>query len=125
MNIESSSTHASPVSLPDVPHVSAPPLDISHYVTEDLVPVPTSTGVPTSVDSNAPPALDTATPARIGFLSRLFGSNGLRQQPDCLRRKATSQTAGVLSALVQFPLPPVKTSDFFSFRLAPKQPNKG
>ena len=82
MNIESSSTHASPVSQPDVPHVSAPPLDISHYVTEDLVPVPTSTGVPTSVDSNAPPALDTATPARIGFLSRLFGSNGLRQQPE-------------------------------------------
>ena len=82
MNIESSSTHASPVSLPDVPHVSAPPLDISHYVTEDLVPVPTSTGVPTSVDSNAPPALDTATPARIGFLSRLFGSNGQRQQPE-------------------------------------------
>ena len=114
MNIESSSTHASPVSQPDVPHVSAPPLDISHYVTEDLVPIPTQ------VDSNAPPALDTATPARIGFLSRLFGSNGLRQQPE---EESYTQTAGVLSALVQFPLPPVKTSDFFSFRLALKQPN--
>jgi hypothetical protein len=34
MNIEASSIHASPVSQPDsdVPHVSAPPLDISHHV---------------------------------------------------------------------------------------------
>ena len=31
MNIEASSIHASPVSQPDVPHVSAPPLDISHH----------------------------------------------------------------------------------------------
>ena len=69
MNIEASSIHASPVSQPDVPHVSAPPLDISHHVTEEFVPVPTP------VD-NAPPALDTATPARSGFLARLFGSNG-------------------------------------------------
>ena len=68
--------------LPSAPVSPVPLLDISHYVTEDLVPVPTSTGVPTLVDSNAPPALDTATPARIGFLSRLFGSNGLRQQPE-------------------------------------------
>ncbi len=71
MNIEASSIHASPVSQPDVPLVSAPPLDISHHVTEDLVPVPTP------MDNNAPPALDTATPARLGsgFLARLFGSN--------------------------------------------------
>ena len=75
MNIEASSIHASPVSQPDVPHVSAPPLDISHHVTEEFVPVPTP------VD-NAPPALDTATPARSGFLARLFGSNGPRQQEE-------------------------------------------
>ncbi len=31
MNIEASSIHASPVSQPDVPLVSAPPLDISHH----------------------------------------------------------------------------------------------
>ena len=76
MNNETSPVHASPVSQPDVPHLSAPPLDISHHVSEELVPVPTP------VDTNAPPALDTTTPARIGFLSRLFGSSGLRQQEE-------------------------------------------
>ena len=89
MNIEASSIHASPVSQPDVPHVSAPPLDISHHVTEELVPVPTP------VD-NAPPALDTATPARSGFLARLFGSNGPQQQEERYitdRRRAVGSDA--------------------------------
>ncbi len=31
MNNETSPVHASPVSQPDVPHLSAPPLDISHH----------------------------------------------------------------------------------------------
>ena len=41
-------------------------------------------GVPLVVDTKAPPALDTTTvtPARIGFLSRLFGRSGLRQQEE-------------------------------------------
>ncbi len=75
MNIEASSIHPSPVSQPDVPQVSAPLLDISDHVTEELVPVPTP------VD-NALPALDTATPARSGFLARLFGSNRPQQEEE-------------------------------------------
>ena len=34
MNNETSPVHASPVSQPDVPHLSAPPLDISHHGSE-------------------------------------------------------------------------------------------
>ena len=59
MNIEASSIPASPVSQPDISHVAAPLLGISHHVTEDLVPVPTP------VDTNAPPALDIATSPKI------------------------------------------------------------
>ena len=97
MNNETSPVHASPVSQPDVPHLSAPPLDISHHVSEELVPVPTP------VDTNAPPALDTTTvtPARIGFLSRLFGSSGLRQQEERYitdRRRAFGPEADSASA---------------------------
>ena len=94
MNLGASLIHASPVSQPDVPQVSAPLLDISHHVSEVLVPVPTP------VDTNAPHALDTATPARIGFLSRLFGSNGRRQQEERYitdRRRAVSPDAGSAS----------------------------
>ena len=94
MNLGASLVHASPVSQPDVPQVSAPLLDISHHVSEVLVPVPTP------VDTNAPHALDTATPARIGFLSRLFGSNGRRQQEERYitdRRRAVSPDAGSAS----------------------------
>ncbi len=70
--------------------VSAPPLDISHHVTKDLVPVPTP------MDNNAPPAPDTETPARSGFLARLFGSNGPLQQEERYitdRRQAVSPDA--------------------------------
>ena len=73
MNIEASSIPASPASRPEIFHVPVPPLDIPHHVTEELVPVSTS------VD-NAPPALDTATPARPGILARMFGSSDPRQQ---------------------------------------------
>jgi hypothetical protein len=41
------------------------------------------------------------------------------------RRRGTSPTAGERSALMQFPLPPVKNSDFFSFGLTLKQQSKG
>jgi hypothetical protein len=94
MNIEASSIPASPVSQPDISHVAAPLLGISHHVTEDLVPVPTP------VDTNAPPALDIATPARSGFLARLFGSNGPRQQEARYitdRRRAVSPDAVLAS----------------------------
>ena len=112
MNIEASSIHASPVSQPDVPLVSAPPLDISHHVTEEFVPVPTP------VD-NAPPALDTATPARSGISQEYLEVTGRND-----RRKETSPPADARSGLTQFPLPHVKTSNFFSCSLAlPPQSN--
>ena len=89
MNTEASSIPASPVSQPDVSYAPMPRLDISHHVTEELVPVPTP------VD-NAPPALDTATPARSGIFARIFGSNGPQQQEErniTARRRAVGPDA--------------------------------
>jgi hypothetical protein len=59
--------------------VSVPRLDISHYVTEELVPVPT-------LWNNAPHSQDTLTPVRNGLLEKvsrtIFGSTGPRQQEE-------------------------------------------
>ena len=49
MNIEASSIHASPVSQPGVPLVSAPPLDISHH---DETAVPGVSGYLTEAESS-------------------------------------------------------------------------
>jgi hypothetical protein len=54
MTIEASSIHASPVSQPDVPLVSAPPLDISHHapaVPVTSVTVPHRDGKPNSIQA--------------------------------------------------------------------------
>jgi hypothetical protein len=67
INHEASLASTSPVSQTD--------RDISHHVTEELVPNPTPV-------KNAPPALDTATPARAGLFATLFGSNGPRRQAE-------------------------------------------
>ena len=67
MNLEPSLAPASPMSQPD--------RDIPHHVTEELVPSTTPV-------ENAPPALDTATPARAGLFATLFGSNGPRRQAE-------------------------------------------
>ena len=75
MNIEASSSFTSPVSQPDILRLPAPRLGISHHV-KGLVPVSSS------VDNNAHPALDIATPARIGILFRVIGSSGPRQQEE-------------------------------------------
>jgi hypothetical protein len=52
------------------------------------------------MDNNASPALDTATPARSGFLARLFGSNGQRQQEE---RYITDRRRAVSPDAVPFP----------------------
>ena len=76
MNVDASSISAPPASPLDIANMPAPLLDIPHHVTEELVPVPTP------VVDNAPPALDTATPARAGIFARIFGSNGPRRQEE-------------------------------------------
>ena len=100
MNTEASSIPASLASQSDVSLVPVPQLDISHHVSEELV------RVSTPVD-NAPPALDTATPVRPGFLSRLFGSNGPRQHEEgniTDRRRAVGPDAVPASPRAEQPL---------------------
>ena len=73
--------------------MSQPDRDIPHHVTEELVPSPTPV-------ENAPPALDTATPARAGLFATLFGSNGPRRQAESNitdRRRAVDPDAAPAS----------------------------
>jgi hypothetical protein len=78
MNIGTSPVPTSPVSHSGRSLVPTSQLDISHHVSEDLVPVQTPL-------DNAPNAL-AATPTRSGFLERtsrmLFGGTGPRQQEE-------------------------------------------
>ena len=78
MNIGIPSIPASPVSQTGGSLVPALQLDISHYVIEELVTVPTPL-------DNAPHA-QSATPARSGLLARtsrlIFGDTGPRQQEE-------------------------------------------
>ena len=78
MNIGASPVPTSPLSQTGRSLVPTSQLDMSHHVSEELVPVPTPL-------DNAPNAL-AATPTRSGFIERtsrmLFGGTGPRQQEE-------------------------------------------
>jgi hypothetical protein len=92
MNIGIPSIPTSPVSQTGSSLVPAPQLDISRYVSEELVLVPTPL-------DNAPHT-QSATPARSGLLARtsrlIFGGTGSRQQEESKvteRRRAVDPDA--------------------------------
>jgi hypothetical protein len=93
--------------------VSVPRLDISHYVTEELVPVPTLW------NNDAPHAQDTLTPVRNGLLERSQGRYLEALDRDNRRNAASfpSPNDNERSSIqTRFPLSPVNNSNFFSRR---------